>query len=87
MPRLAPYQLFFFSAALPAPATAVLNSRSGGRSVTPEQWRHWGSMEREVAMIKVVRTLQLKDPAGVFSRQLDEKTLQVIQERRLGRVQ
>ena len=34
-------------------------------------------MERQVAMMKVVRALQVKDTAGVFSRQLDQDTLEV----------
>lgn len=52
-------------------------SRSGCGEVTPEQWRHWGGMERQMAMIKVVRALQREDPAGIFSRTLDPDTLRV----------
>ena len=34
-------------------------------------------MERQGVMMKVVRSLQLNDPSGIFSRQLDAETLQV----------
>lgn len=34
-------------------------------------------MERQGAMVKVLRALQLEDLEGVFSRELDQETLRV----------
>ncbi|CAM9340203.1 unnamed protein product, partial [Sphacelaria rigidula] len=58
-------------AALPMPAA----SSSRGSTSPTDVWRHWGDMERQGAMVKVLRALQLEDPEGVFSRELDEETL------------
>lgn len=60
-------------AALPMPAA----SSSRGSTSPTDVWRHWGDMERQGAMVKVLRALQLEDPEGVFSRELDEETLRV----------
>lgn len=61
------------------PLATSTSSRSGrsGSTTAEEQWRNWGKMERQGAMMKVIRALQLNDPAGVFSRELDEDTLRV----------
>eukprot|EP00903_Cladosiphon_okamuranus_P012127 g11378.t1 len=60
--------------AVPVPLTLSSSSRSGSVSAE-EQWNNWGSMERQGVMIKVVRSLQLNDPSGIFSRELDAETL------------
>lgn len=65
-----------FSGAVPVPLTLSSSSRSGSVSAE-EQWNNWGSMERQGVMMKVIRSLQLNDPSGIFSRQLDAETLQV----------
>lgn len=54
---------------------------TAGSSSSPcpeSEWQSWGSVERRLAMIKVVRALQARDPEGVFSRELDAVTLEVI---------
>ncbi|CAM9654655.1 unnamed protein product, partial [Ectocarpus sp. 13 AM-2016] len=61
--------------AVPLPLGVSSSTRSGGVSAE-EQWRNWGSLERQGAMMKVVRALQISDPAGMFSRVLDEETLE-----------
>ncbi|CAN0055663.1 unnamed protein product, partial [Ectocarpus fasciculatus] len=61
--------------AVPLPLGVSSSTRSGGVSAE-EQWRNWGSLERQGAMMKVVRALQISDPAGMFSRELDEETLE-----------
>ncbi|CAN0031506.1 unnamed protein product, partial [Ectocarpus sp. 4 AP-2014] len=61
--------------AVPIPLGVSSSTRSGGVSAE-EQWRNWGSLERQGAMMKVVRALQISDPAGMFSRVLDEETLE-----------
>ncbi|CBJ30328.1 conserved unknown protein [Ectocarpus siliculosus] len=61
--------------AVPLPLGVSSSTRSGGVSAE-EQWRNWGSLERQGAMMKVVRALQISDRAGMFSRVLDEETLE-----------
>ncbi|CAM9724626.1 unnamed protein product [Ectocarpus sp. 12 AP-2014] len=61
--------------AVPIPLGVSSSTRSGGVSAE-EQWRNWGSLERQGAMMKVIRALQISDPAGMFSRVLDEETLE-----------
>lgn len=58
------------------PLISSLSTRSGSVSAE-EQWNNWGSMERQGGMMKVVRSLQLNDPSGLFSRELDAETLEV----------
>ncbi|CAB1102277.1 unnamed protein product [Ectocarpus sp. CCAP 1310/34] len=65
----------FCGGTVPRPLGVSSSTRSGGVSAE-EQWRNWGSLERQGAMMKVVRALQISDPAGMFSRVLDEETLE-----------
>lgn len=63
------------AAAVPMPASTSSSTRAGAGKSSRDSWQHWGGMERQLAMMKVVRKLQQEDPDGVFSRKLDKEAL------------
>lgn len=65
------------AAAIPIPTLDPSSTRAGSGTSTKDAWQHWGNMERQLAMMKVVRTLQQEDSEGTFSRKLDDQALEV----------